>query len=275
MSPSVAQKFVREDAKKVYAKEGSILNFSGNKADVYIQSWNKDTVQVSLQIVFTHPDINVAKKEAGYAIWNINKRGTEILINNNFSLPSSVNKINSIVTVTYQIYVPNKTTLILNNKYGNLSIKSYYGRINLNNSYGNINLNNLQGIVMVYANLCTINGSFLNGNYVFETKNTDYNIKNINGNISLSNNVGTIYIEPGKKLEHLSVKSSNSEVQINTNNNILDYNYDLTTKYAKVLAPGSLKELNDHSSDGRLKFFTKENKPLINVITSFNDIKIN
>ena len=256
-----------------YANVNTVLNFAGNKSDVSITTWSKDSIKVYIKLQFSHKNRSTAITESKYAIYNMSKQGNTIYINNNFSLPSGITNIKSVVSISYNIYVPDNITIIINNKYGSCSLSDFHGHVNLNNSYGNININNTKGYIRIFGNLCSINMDTMNGILECDTKNTDYILKNLNGKASIKNTTGKFEIRPGQELKHLVINTTHSEVHLIVSNFKM-FNYDLRTKYGKVELTKNTSELIPFNSDGKLYYENNGVNPFIKISTSFNNINL-
>jgi hypothetical protein len=186
--------------------------------------------------------------------------------------PGGINNIQSLVKIIYNINLPNKRTIIINNNYGSCSIRNYNGYLNIHNDYGNISLSKIDGLTRVFTTLSKISVRNLSGKSEFDTKNTEYSLMDINGTISINNNIGNIVVKPGTNLESLAIKSPGGEVNIILHD-LNKYDFDLQTKYAEV-------KISDDLNKSRIKYESKKiskitgNNPLINVSTKFNNINI-
>ncbi len=105
--------------------------------------------------------------------------------------------------------------------------------------------------------------------------NSNYELTNLNGNISITNNVGKIRVQPGIRLSHLSIKAEHSELELFVQNPDL-FNYDLFAKNSKILlgTPGSNWPFQQ-KSENRIFYNSDPKRPMIEVSTSFNNIKLN
>lgn len=252
-------------------KDCNIL-ITGKKADIKISGWDKDSVRAEITISFSHKDNEIAKREIEYSSCNIKKTLSALNINNNFLIPAGVDNILSLISITYNIKLPYKSTVIINNSYGNCSINRFNGYLNMHNDYGNITLNNIDGLARIFSTLSKINASYLWGETEFDTKNSEYILSNINGTISIENSMGNMKVEPGAKLRKLAINSPGGEVTLKIHD--LDkYDFDLQTKYAKVVVYESNHNKFEQQSQNRLTRITGNN-PIIQVSTKFNNINI-
>ncbi len=130
-------------------------------------------------------------------------------VSNYFSLPAGTDKIQSVVTVDYQVFLPEKVNLVINNEFGSCIVDNLDAFVNLNNKYGDILLNRVKGQFRVFATLCDIQMNNFSGNFELYSSNSDIIMKNINGGVKVNNKVGTMILEPGEDLEFLTVNSTN------------------------------------------------------------------
>ena len=190
------------------------VSITSKKANLVITHWDKPVVWVKTRITFKNEDAEIAGNELEYARFNFLKTVSGINISNYFSLPAGTEKIQSVVTVDYQVFLPEKVNLVINNEYGSCSINDLEAFVNLNNKYGDIVLNKVKGQFRVFATLCDIQMNNFSGNFEIFSSNSDIILKNINGQVKVNNKVGTMIIEPGEGLDFLSVNSTYSEIDI-------------------------------------------------------------
>jgi hypothetical protein len=255
--------------------KGYIINISSKKANVIIHGWDKPMISIRIRISFENSSMKTAEKEIEYAKFNILKTAERVNLNNYFSLPSDVDKITSTVRVDYIINMPNHLNIIINNDYGICELRNLNAFINLNNKYGRIELSNIGGLVSIYSTLCSIRADNLRDEIKFVTLNSTYELTNMNGNISIANNVGKIRIQPGGKLRHLNIKAEHCEMELLIKDYDL-FNYDLFTKNAKIiLGTFSSRMSFQQKSENKLFYNSDPKKAMIQVSTSFNNIKLN
>jgi len=256
-------------------RKGFILNINSKKANIIIHGWDKPIVSIRIRISFENSNAKTAEKELEYAKYNILKTAEGINLNNYFLLPANVNKISSTVRVEYIINMPDHLNIIINNDYGNCELHNLHAFINLNNKYGSIELSNIGGIVGIYSTLCSIRADNLRDEIKFVTMNSNYELTNMNGNVSITNNVGKIKVQPGLKLRHLYVKAEHCELELIIKNPDL-FNYDLFAKNSKIIL-GPLSSNWPFQQKSESKIFSRPDpkKAMIQVTTSFNNIKLN
>ncbi len=251
-----------------------IININSKKANLKITRWDKQMVWVKTRITFQNKDPEMAGKELEYSRFNFLKTVSGINMSNFFSLPPGTEIIQSIVTVDYQVFLPEKVNLVINNEYGSCSVDDLEAFVNLNNKYGDIRLNRVKGQFRVFATLCDIQMNNFSGNFEIFSSNSDIILKNINGQVKVNNKVGTIILEPGEGLDFLTVNSTYSEIDVMMKE-INRFNYELTAENATVeLDPGFRQFPFQVNSKEKVVYRSEDNYRLIEILTTNNAIKL-
>ena len=251
-----------------------VININSKKGNLKIFHWDKQMVWVKIKIVFKNQDPEIARKELEYARFNFMKTVSGINISNYFSLPPEIAKIQSVVIVDYQVYLPEKVTLVINNEYGLCSLNNLDAFVNINNKYGNIELNMVKGQIRVFANLCDIQMNDFSGNFELFASNSNLNMKNFNGNVTVNNKVGKMIFEPGEELDYLKVTSSYSEVDLLIKN-IYRFNYELTAKNATIELGNNFRQFPFQlKSKEKMVYQSEDTNRIIEIFTSYNSIKL-
>lgn len=263
----------REYVDSMAVRKGSIIHINSQKANISIRGWNRSTIVVRIKVVFEHADANLARKELEYAKFNLLRTSEGMDANNYFSLPAGISKISSKVRVDYTVFVPDEVNLVVNNTYGTCEISNLKTFINLNNKYGEVRMSGVSGLLRIYTTLCHVVAYNLSGEISFTGVNSDYQLENVNGQVKIMNNVGKMVVNPGKALKSLKISATHCEIVLNIRD-FSRFNYSLTTRNASVMLPATVSNRSfQQKSTGKVVTVFEKGKPLIEVVTSFNDIK--
>jgi len=250
------------------------ITINSKKGNILILHWDKSMVWVKVSMSFYNPEPVIAQEELKYARFNFLKTNSGVIINNYFSLPEGTRKIGSVVTINYRIYVPDRITLVINNEYGSCHITNLNALMNINNRYGDINLERIRGHLRVYSTLCDIQVNDLQGIAEFHATSSNFRLRNINGNVFVENNVGTMHFEPGKDLIQLKVTSSHSPIDISVKD-LNRFNYNLTAKKAEIDLGENFKRFPfQQKSKEKVFYHSKETKNIIEILANYNSIKL-
>jgi len=264
----------REFADSAVIGKNRVININSIKGNLKITCWEKQEVWVKTRITFINGDLEIARKELEYARFNFLKTVSGINISNFFSLPPGTEKIQSAVTVDYQVYLPEKVTVVINNEYGSCAIDNLDAFVNINNKYGNIILNEIKGQFRVFATLCDIQMKGFSGNFELYSSNSDIRLKDFNGIVKVDNKVGSIFLEPGEELDHLDVNSTHSKVDL-VIRDLYRFNYELIAENATVeLDPAFSHFQWQVNSIDQLVYRSKDIDRNIEIVTRYNSINL-
>jgi hypothetical protein len=267
---SLAREFVDSTA----VHKGSIIHINSQKANISIRGWSRSTIVVRIKVTFEHADGNLARKELEYAKFNLLRTSEGMDANNYFSLPAGTSKIYSKVRVEYTVFVPDEVNLVVNNTYGTCEISNLKTFINLNNKYGEVRMSGVSGLLRIYTTLCHVAADNLGGEISFTGVNSDYQLENMNGQVKIMNNVGSLEVSPGESLLALTINATHSEVILHIKD-IDRYGYSLAAKSAAVILPqGFYKHKFKERTESKAISAMVAGKTLITVNTSFNNINL-
>lgn len=129
------------------------LNISNQFGKVMVSTWNRNEVQVNVQIKSYSDDDGTAQKMIDNIDISDNKSGDQISFSTNFGHGSSrsiwdlfnVQNDHHRVEVNYVINMPAKNALSIRNKYGATEIPDMNGRVSIDCSYGSFASGSLNG----------------------------------------------------------------------------------------------------------------------------------
>ena len=264
----------REFADSAVIGKNRVININSIKGNLNITCWSRQEVWVKIRITFINGDSGIARKELEYARFNFLKTVFGINISNYFSLPPGIEKIQSIVKVDYQVCLPEKVAVVINNEYGSCAINNLDAFVNLNNKYGDIVLNEIKGQFRIFATLCDIQMKGFSGNFELYSANSDVFLKDFNGLVKVDNKVGTIFLEPGKDLEHLDVNSTHSKVDL-VISDLARFNYELIAENATVELDPAFRHFQwQISSTEKMVYHPGGTYRGIDIITTYNSINL-
>lgn len=269
-----SQTVVKEYIDSVPLARNMTITINSKKSNLEIIRWEKTMLWLKVKIAFTNNDLSLARRELQYSRFNLTQTSAGVNINNFFALPSGTDRIQSIISIDYKIYVPDKVTLIINNEYGSCKLSDLNAFISINNKYGEIHLDRITGKTRVYSTLCDIHVVNLSGVSEFDAANSNFYLKNINGTVSIKNKVGNVQFESGAALDNLTIRATQSMINIYLND-IRRFNYNLFSKNAKIDFSSRYRDFTfSEKTTDKVFIQSKEIMHWIDVSTSYNSIKL-
>jgi hypothetical protein len=219
------------------------LQIDNRYGKIIVNAWNKNEVKVDVEIkAYANEDADAQKlidqttiisnKEKDLVSFKTDIEKSE---NSWWGTSSENGKITKVrkVVINYTVYMPSKSALTINNRYGIVSLPSLGGKLNINNTYGGLvakDLTNTGNVIVVRygdANIGSLTGSDINvayGSLALESAdNLNATISyspakigklNSSGTINLRYGDGLVINDLGKQLKTLTVNSSYAPVKL-------------------------------------------------------------
>ncbi len=203
-----------------FDSKGQII-IDAERGDISIQSWDRNEVSVVLTITVKNTNIELAKQELGYMRYNLVKSRGNVFINNKMVLPDADKNdaISSIIWARYEIRVPKKINILINNKFGRVTIKNIGGIIHGDLQYSDMLLQAYKGEIHMNISVGDLNcfQSALTGE--IKTKYANVSINEVSGKLSMNTEYGSFKLTYGEKLIELALVSYATDILINNKKN--------------------------------------------------------
>lgn len=221
-------------------RNGYEVNVEGEKAEVIVESWDKDEIKVQLELTAQHPDKAVAEKELESIKYLADKVKNKIYLRNYLAKKEGEPEPQSQLSAKYTIYVPEKCPVYLKNYFGTINVSNLFNSVKINSQFSKIALENLQGMMDVTSRFGDVLGANLDGDMKLNTRRSDVTLKNIKGNYDLTTQYGIVKLWANKDLLSLNINADKSDVFL-YNVNTSQFAYNLSSQNGKIDFPNNLK----------------------------------
>lgn len=255
-------------------RNGYEVNVEGEKAEVIVESWDKDEIKVELELTAQHPDKAVAEKELESIKYVADKVKNKIYLRNYLSKKEGEPEPQSQLSAKYTIYVPEKCPVYVKNYFGTINISNLFNSVKINSQFSKIALDNLQGIMDITTRFGDIIGDNLDGEMMLNARRSDVSLKNIKGRYDLTTQYGIVKLWASKELLSLNIHADKSDVFL-YNVNPTQFAYNLTAQNGTIEFPNNLKytTLQNNKEVKRIQFKpVTEYYATITVSVSFGNI---
>jgi hypothetical protein len=254
---------VKEKSKtfsKSYALDANdAIEISNYYGKINVNTWAKKEVKVDVDIkAYANEDAD-AQKLLDQTTINSGKDGNVVSFKTDINQGGNswwgtitqngkVTKTRKVV-INYTIYMPAKSALSVNNKYGSVNLPDLDGKLNIKNSYGGLvakTLTNTDNIIVINygdANIASMSGSQVNVAYgslaLDEADNLNATVKyspikigklNSSGIIDVKYGGGLVINDLGKGFKTLAINSSYTPVKLGSSSTT-NADFDVTTHY--------------------------------------------
>lgn len=255
-------------------REGYEVNIDGDKAEVYIETWDQPLIRIQLDIVARHPDRNTAQRDLETMQYLAQRVKNKIYLRNYLSTAEGTPEVSSRLKVVYLIKVPADCPVYLKTNYGLADVENLSNRLRINSRFSQIGLQNIQGWMDINTFFGNLTGQKLDGNAAITSRRSDITLKDLNGRFDINAQYGVLNIFAASGLLDLNLKADHSQVFLHTPD-LASFHYNISTQHSKLQLPSGMKFLINETAPGikKVTFRPKsEFYPNISISVSFGEL---
>ena len=241
--PIMAQVTVQVITKKIEKQftyqDGYELNIEGEKAQVFIESWDKNEIDITLEITAKHTDKAVAERDLEAMQYLAQRVKNKIYLRNYLSQKDGDSAPESSFEAVYYVKVPPACPVYLKNYFGLANISNLSNRFRFNGEFSKIDMENISGNIDIRSRFGDIFGNHLDGIVNIWSRRSDITLNDIRGSFDVTAQYGTLRIFADDRLLKLNIDAEKSDVYF-FNPNPEFYGYTLTANNGNVIFPGEL-----------------------------------
>jgi hypothetical protein len=247
------------------------LKITGDKADIVMSGWDKDFIEIKITLSARHSDKQIAEKELGYMKYSLTKESNLIEVMNTFIIPDHVTRLQSRMTVLFEIKIPANARVHFKNKYCTIRLSDLTANATMQLEFGRVEMNRVSGKFSIENHFGDVQGSDINAQLTCRTDKSFINLQELKGNCTFYSILGSIDLSIHETLQALTIRSSHTPVSLSTKNTD-SFQYDLHTMYASVFVPEAYRKYVKATGPHANAFIMGTSKKLIKVITTYSSI---
>ncbi|MEM6844166.1 MAG: DUF4097 family beta strand repeat-containing protein [Bacteroidota bacterium] len=262
--------------KQISWQKSQQLTINAEKATILIKGWNQDAIQLTLKLVAKHPKRSVAEQDLSVHQYAINLEVDQVELTNFFRIPESRPKIRSNLQAVYELTIPQSSQLVINNRYGNISLADWQGDAAITASFGEVQLDNVRGEANLNVNYGDIFLTQADADITADTKKTNIIGYRLAGTLAISCAYGEVEISTQDRLTKVTIDASRTEVSFATTDPMYYY-YVLEASSGRIQTSVPGKRLKDNLFLGKETFESYQylaNQPTVFIKTSYSAINI-
>ncbi len=235
------QQVITKTIDKVFDyKDGYEVNIEGEKAEVTINTWEKPSVSVHIEIIAKHPEKAIAERDLEKVKYLTQRIKNKIYLRNYASLDEGDSAIEASLSAKYTIFLPKDCPVYLKNYFGAATVSNLNSRLRVNGQFSTIGLENIQGFIDVTTRFGDLLAEHLNGQMKVNARRSDITLSDIKGSYDIQAQYGTIKIFSDEDLVDLRIDAKKSDVFLYNPNPSL-FSYALTANHGNINLPNTLK----------------------------------
>ena len=219
---------------------GYEVNIEGERAEILVDTWEKDEVKVVIEIIAKHPDRSIAEMDIEAVKFSIDQHGQQIYFRNYISPDSGKPAPESQLKTIYTVYLPADCPVYLKNFFGEASVSNLERLLRLQTEFTQIFLKNLHGDTEVDSRFGDVHGDGLYGTVSITSHRSDITLMNLEGDFDITSKYGIIKLFSDGSLVNMNIDADRSDVFF-FDPHPTRYGYLLTAHYGTITAPTDLK----------------------------------
>lgn len=240
----------------------SSLMIQGEKATIRIIGKAQQSVDLKVSLVAMHKNQSTAVNDLNYIRIETKKNGTQLVIKNYYE--SKNRKIESNLSVVYELTVPEHLAIQLYNLYGSVTLQNLRGTKSAELAFGRLELQSISGVTQIQLKYSNLSAGDVAGQLTGTLAKSDAVLTKHSASAELSMSYGalTASILPDSKT--FRVVGNRTEITVELPS--AEYAMDLQTLHSQV-------EINGKKAGSRYRSTSTTSNKLI-VSTSYCPIKI-
>ena len=258
-------------------QDGVEVNIEGQKAEIDINTWDKDEIKVELELKSKHPEKAIARADLDKIQYLATRVKNKIYLRNYLSTEQG--EPQSLIVVRYKIMMPEDCPVYLKNHFGAATLSNLTNRLRINSSFTQIALEQLSGILDVKTRFGDLEGRDLNTKATIRSRRSDLNLHNIQGEFDIQAHYGVIRVFAHPLLAALKIDAEKADVYtFSSQPERIAYN--LQTLATNVDLPQNLKAHYNETDDQQqiqqmtIKPTNQEFYSLFQINVRFGELKI-
>lgn len=220
-------------------KPGKELAVEGEKAEIFVETWDKQKIHVKIVMTARHPELERAEEDLANLTYIAEVAGQKIFLKN--KRIDEKHKPKSELTVHYYITLPEECPVYLKSHFGGATISNLRNQLRINGEYSAINIDNVQGILDIRSRFGDITGERIDGNVVINSRRSDINLFDVGGTFNITAQYGELKLSPNVRMRDLQINADKSDVYIYEPIGGEGMNYELTLNNGEIKLPDGRK----------------------------------
>lgn len=252
-----------------YSSGKSSVNVEGQKAQVYIDTWDQQRIQVKIVLESQHTDPETAQKGLDRITYKMELAKGNVYLRNMADKEAVDAEDSPILGVRYLIQLPKECPVYVKNHFGTAQINDLESELQVNGEFTDIGLQNIKGRIDVITRFGDLEANFIDGNMMVNARRSDILLNEIKGTFDLTTQYSTIKVYSDPNLIRLNIDALRSDVFLYSTQPEI-FAYDIVASNANVNTPDWMQFKTMQETEGQRKQFTPQNEIYANITVMIN-----
>lgn len=256
-----------------YTNTGNIA-IIGENASIKIIGSQGNEVKLTLKLISKNRHKEIAVEELNNIKYIAEKKGENIYLRNYFLERKEQASPGSILKVEYELSIPMKANVEINNNLGNVGIKNIDGKVSVIVRYGNVNLSNIKGGLFIDLSLGDATISQAGGTNNIKAEHSDIGMEDISGKCTFKLKSSDLSFKLNNTVEQVDVEARSGDITF-LRNGAEEFNYEASSYYGGIrVIEGLKKYLHIDKNKSSLEKKDEKANKIINVKASYGNLII-
>lgn len=220
-------------------KNGTEVNIEGQRAEVYVETWDRSEILVQLELSALHSDKQIAASDLEKMNYQTEKVQSKVYLRNYLSTKEGESKPSSKLKALYVVKVPAECPVYVKNSFGLANISNLANQLRINSQFSEIGLENITGLIDVKTKFGDLEGQKLDGRMTVNARRSNITLSEITGHYDITAQYGILRIFADQNLLDLNIDAEKSEVFLFSPNPKI-FSYNLEAKHSDVNLPSDM-----------------------------------
>ena len=235
-TPNAYREVVSKTIEDTYAyTAGRQLAVEGEKAEIFVETWAKDEINVKVVMTARHATLERAQEDLDNLLYSYETAGQKIFLKNHLKDRDKLSE--SELTVHFYITLPEECPVYLKSHFGGATISNLRNQLRINGEFSAINIDNVQGLLDIRTRFGDISGDRIDGNVVINSRRSDINLYDIGGTFTINAQYGELKLSPNVGMRDLRITADKSDVYIYEPKNSEGLAYEFNLNNGDVRLP--------------------------------------
>lgn len=232
------QLITKKIEKKFSYRPGYEVNIEGQRAEVFVETWDQKEVLVQLELSAQHLSKTTAEQDLAKMAYQTERVKNNIYIRNYLDTKDGT-KPSSKLKAKYLIKVPADCPVYVKNSFGLANISNLVNQLRINSQFSDIGLHNIKGKMDVTTKFGDLEGQKLDGHMIINSRRSDITLSEITGRYDITAQYGVLTIFADQNLLDLNINADKSEIFLFSPDPKI-FAYTLEAKNSKVDLPNNM-----------------------------------
>lgn len=191
-------------------QNGHEVNIEGQKAEISVNTWDKQEIKVEIEFKSKHPERKIAERDIEKIVYLATKAKNKIYLRN--YVDNDQGQPASLLSVIYNITLPKDCPVYLKNHFGIATLSNLTNSLRINSSFTKIDLEELSGSLDVNTKFGDLAGKNLNTKAVIQSRRSNLHLYNIQGEFDIRAELGIVEVFAHPMLASLKIDAEKADV---------------------------------------------------------------